>query len=67
MNEPHGSRTDDDSPKDTLEIRSTSHGEEGEKMQIEEDKRPEIEAPARSMEVDEDYDKEDDKPEENKM
>jgi hypothetical protein len=33
-------------------------------MHIEEDKRPEVEPPARVMEVDEDYDKEDDKPEE---
>ena len=32
-------------------------------MQVEEDKRPEVEAPARTMDVDEDYDKEDDKQE----
>ena len=33
-------------------------------MQIEEDKRAEVEAPARNMDVDEDYDKEDDKSDE---
>ena len=54
---------DVDSPRDKPD-RAASHGEENEKMQIEEDKRPEVEAPARAMEVDEDYDKEDDKPEE---
>lgn len=37
--------------------------DEGEKMQIEEDKRPETEPPARAMDLDEDYDKEEDKPE----
>lgn len=55
---------DVDSPRDIKPDRSASRGEEtAEKMQIEEDKRPEVEAPARAMEVDEDYDKEDDKPE----
>ena len=59
-----GSRMDVDSPGEKRD-RSASRGEEAaEKMQIEEDKRPEVEAPARAMEVDEDYDKEDDKPEE---
>ena len=58
-----GSRMDIDSPHDKHD-RSASRGDETEKMQIEEDKRPEAEAPARAMEVDEDYDKEDDKPEE---
>ena len=54
-----------DSPVGKPERRSSSHGEEGgEKMQIEEDKRPEVEPPARAMEVDEDYDKEDDKSDE---
>lgn len=53
-----------DSPVGKIERRSASRGDEGEKMQIEEDKRPEVEAPARAMEVDEDYDKEDDKAEE---
>jgi len=52
-----------DSPNEKKEKRSTSHGDEMEKMQVEEDKRPEVEAPARTMDVDEDYDKEDDKQE----
>jgi hypothetical protein len=38
--------------------------EDPEKMHLEEDKRPEVEAPARAMEVDEDYDKEEEKGEE---
>ena len=58
------SRMEIDSPVGKIERRSASRGDEGEKMQIEEDKRPEVEAPARAMEVDEDYDKEDDKAEE---
>jgi hypothetical protein len=53
-----------DSPVAKLERRSTSNGDEGEKMQVEEDKRPEVEAPSRTVDVDEDYDKEDEKPEE---
>jgi len=52
-----------DSPNEKKEKRSASHGDEMEKMQVEEDKRPEVEAPARTMDVDEDYDKEDDKQE----
>ena len=53
-----------DSPVEKVERRSASRGrEEGEKMHIEEDKRPEVEAPARAMVVDEDYDKEDEKSE----
>jgi hypothetical protein len=51
---------DVDSPGDKAE---TSRNDEPEKMQIEEDKRPEVEPPARAMEVDEDYDKEDEKSE----
>jgi general transcriptional corepressor CYC8 len=58
------SRMEIDSPEEKVDKRSASGGDEGDKMQIEEDKRPEVEAPARAMEVDEDYDKEDDKPEE---
>jgi general transcriptional corepressor CYC8 len=57
------SRMEIDSPPDKLD-RGAVHGEESEKMQIEEDKLPEPEAPARAMEIDEDYDKEDDKVEE---
>ena len=53
-----------DSPVEKVERRSASGGDEGDKMQVEDDKRPEVEAPARVMEVDEDYDKEDDKSEE---
>lgn len=56
-------RMEIDSPNEKKEKRSTSHGDEMEKMQVEEDKRPEVEAPARTMDVDEDYDKEDDKQE----
>jgi general transcriptional corepressor CYC8 len=52
-------RMDVDSPQ-----RHNPHGEEPEKMQVEEDRRPEPEAPARSMDIDEDYDKEDERPEE---
>lgn len=44
--------------------RSLSREHEAEKMHVEEDKRPEAEAPARMVEVDEDYDKEEEKPEE---
>jgi hypothetical protein len=47
-----------------VDRRSSSRGHDVEKMQVEEDKRPEAEAPARVMEVDEDYDKEEEKPEE---
>jgi hypothetical protein len=50
---------------ESVDRRSSPRGSEGEKMQgVEEDKRPEAEAPARVMEVDEDYDKEEEKPEE---
>lgn len=58
------SRMEIDSPVEKVERRSASGGDEGDKMQVEDDKRPEVEAPARVMEVDEDYDKEDDKSEE---
>lgn len=60
--EARSSRMEVDSPR--VERRSSSRGHDVEKMQVEEDKRPEIEAPARVMDVDEDYDKEDEKPEE---
>jgi len=56
-------RMEIDSPNEKKEKRSASHGDEMEEMQVEEDKRPEVEAPARTMDVDEDYDKEDDKQE----
>jgi len=52
-----------DSPLEK-ERESSARREEPEKMQIEEDKRPEVGAPARAMDVDEDYDKEDEKAEE---
>jgi hypothetical protein len=51
---------DIDSPK----LERTTSREDSDKMQIEEDKRPEVEAPARVMDVDEDYDKEEEKSEE---
>jgi len=53
-----------DSPGDKSDPLPPSRNEEPEKMQIEGDQRPEAEAPARAMEVDEDYDKEEEKPDE---
>ena len=47
-----------DSPADRADHRSVSRGNEAEKMHVEDDKRPEAEAPARVMDIDEDYDKE---------
>ena len=62
---PSGSRMEVDSPEEKPERQPASRGEEDvEKMQIEDDIRPEVEAPARAMEVDEDYDREDVKSEE---
>jgi general transcriptional corepressor CYC8 len=57
-------KMDIDPPADKGDHRHVLHGDEGEKMHVEEDKRPEAEAPARAMDVDEDYDKEEEsKPE----
>jgi glucose repression mediator protein len=59
-----GTKMEIDSPGDKSDPLPPSRNEEPEKMQIEEDQRPEVEAPARAMEVDEDYDKEEEKPDE---
>jgi len=53
-----GMKMEIDSPADRADHRSVSRGNEAEKMHVEEDKRPEAEAPARVMDIDEDYDKE---------